>query len=127
MSIYKSFLSINSSNIFLFSILPPFLLELPLGKRAFGLASLKGVFGCSLVFDISLECFRHIGIGIFDRMLFCWYLSFTVVLLKVLEAFVTRFTVFDSVFLLLSGQLFLRASSLLLSEFMIFFLPWILF
>ena len=64
---------------------------------------LLGVFRFYLVLDISLECFRHVGIGIFDRMLFRCYLSFADMLLKVLEALVTTFTVFDSVFLLLSG------------------------
>lgn len=78
-------------------------MELPLEKSTFGLGSLKGVFRFYLVLDISLEYFRHVGIGIFDRMLFRFYLSFADMLLKALEALVTRFTVFDSVFLLLNG------------------------
>ena len=56
------------------------------------LFNLKGVFECSLVLDTSLECFRHVNIGILDCILFCWYLSFAVIFLKVLETFVTRFT-----------------------------------
>ena len=78
-------------------------MELPLGKKTFDLASLKGVFGYSLVLDISLEHFRYVGIGIFDRILFYWYLSFTILLLKALNALVTIFTIFDSAFLLLNG------------------------
>ena len=88
---------------FLSVVFPTYPLELPLEKSTFGLGSLKGVFRFYLVLDISLEYFRHVGIGIFDRMLFRFYLSFADMLLKVLEALVTRFTVFDSVFLLLSG------------------------
>ena len=117
-SIHSSLLRIISNSIIFISYF-----TIPVGitfRKEKVLSSLKGFFGYSLVLDISLECFCHVGIGIFDCMLLFRYLLLTVVLIKLLKTLATCFAVCDSVFLLVSGYLFLRASSLLISEVMNF-------
>ena len=87
----------------------------------FELASLEGCFGCSLVLDTSLESFRRVSVGIFDFMLTCRDLSYTVALQKYWRLCLQSLLSLIPFFCFSKGSFFLRTYSLLLSVFMTLF------